>query len=48
MYWLCYDQLPGIAVIFYAAAAPDLYTHEYGYETEAEAEQALAEAQEDA
>ena len=45
MFWLCYDELPGIAVIMYAAAAPELYLHEYGYETEQEAAEALAEAQ---
>ena len=42
MYWLCYDE-PGAAVIIYAAVAPDEYTHEYGYETEAEALAAMRE-----
>lgn len=48
MFWLCYDELPGVAVILYAAAAPEAYAHEYGYETEQEAAAALTNAQEDA
>ncbi len=48
MYWLCYDDSPSSAAIIYAAEAPDQYAHEYGYDSEQEAEQALAEAQEDA
>jgi hypothetical protein len=45
MYWLCYDHNdPRYALIIYAAAAPGRYDQEYGYETQAEADEALHDA----
>lgn len=43
MYFLCYNNDGGIAVIIYAAVAPDEYDDEYAYDSRQEAEQALDE-----
>lgn len=43
MYWLCYNNGGGVVLIIYAAVAPDRYDHEYPYETEQEALDALEE-----